>query len=250
LPPSWFEPELAERRRQCRIPKETTFRSQQQLALELLSPLWKSQRFGGHWIGCDESFQSQAGFLEQLPQPCYYLAEIASTRQVWVSQPGLSEKLKTEGCAVEQLLQIQPRLDWHTHPLAENGPILAAWTRVRVYVSVEPTAPSERWLLLCRQANGPIHYALSNAPVEISLKDLVRVSGALGAVRRCFQESQSALRFDRYEHRSWTAWHRHMRLALLAQLFLLTLQMKSKNHSNLGHPSAPARASSALLASP
>jgi SRSO17 transposase len=31
-----------------------------------------------------------------------------------------------------------------------------------------------------------------------------------------------------YEHRSWTAWHRHMRLVFLAQLFLLRLQIKFK----------------------
>jgi SRSO17 transposase len=31
-----------------------------------------------------------------------------------------------------------------------------------------------------------------------------------------------------YEHRSWTAWHRHMRLVCLAQLFLLRLQVKFK----------------------
>ena len=120
LPPSWFEPELAERRRQCRIPKETTFRSQQQLALELLSPLGKSQRFGGQWIGCDGSFENQEGFLERLPQPSYYLAEIARTHKVWVSPAGLCEKLKTEGCAVEELLQIKPRLDWQTHRLLSS----------------------------------------------------------------------------------------------------------------------------------
>lgn len=246
LPPSWFEPELAERRRQCRIPTETIFRSQQQLALELLSPLWKSQRFGGHWIGCDESFQSQAGFLEQLPQPCYYLAEIARTHKVWVSQAGLSEKLKTQGCAVEELLQIEPRLDWQTHRLSENGLIPATWARARVYLSAERTAPSQRWLLLRRQADGPIQYALSNAPGEISLRDLAGVSRAHGAVARCFQEGQSALRFDRYEHRSWTAWHRHMRLAFLAQLFLLRLPENSEPLEP-GPPVGLDRAGSALF---
>lgn len=251
LPPSWFEPELAERRRQCRIPTETTFQSQEQLALELLTPLGKTPRFGGQWIAWDSSFENQEVFLEKLPKDFYYLAQIASTRQMWVvSQEGLSEKLKTEGCGVEELLQIQSRLNWQTHRLSENEPVPATWARVRVDVSRERTAASQRWLLLRRQPNGPIQYALSNAPAEISLQDLVGVSQAHGSVARCFQESQSALRFDRYEHRSWTAWHRHMRLAFLAQLFLLRRQTKSKNRSNLGHPPAPDRANSALFASP
>ena len=47
-------------------------------------------------------------------------------------------------------------------------------------------------------------------------------------IERCFQEDKSELGLDHYEHRSWTAWHRHMRLVCLAQLFLLRLQIKFK----------------------
>jgi len=47
-------------------------------------------------------------------------------------------------------------------------------------------------------------------------------------IERCFQEDKSELGLDHYEHRSWTAWHRHMRLVFLAQLFLLRLQRKFK----------------------
>jgi SRSO17 transposase len=51
----------------------------------------------------------------------------------------------------------------------------------------------------------------------------------------CFEENKSELGLDHYEHRSWTAWHRHMRLVFLAQLFLLRLQTKFKksNRSRL-----------------
>ena len=73
-----------------------------------------------------------------------------------------------------------------------------------------------------------IKYALSNAPEDTSMKELVRVSGARWPIERCFQENKSELGLDHYEHRSWTAWHRHMRLVCLAQLFLLRLQIKFK----------------------
>ena len=58
--------------------------------------------------------------------------------------------------------------------------------------------------------------------------ELVRVSGARWPIERCFQEGKSELGLDHYEHRSWTAWHRHTRLVFLAQLFLLRLQLKFK----------------------
>src|ERR1017187_298540 len=52
---------------------------------------------------------------------------------------------------------------------------------------------------------------------------------------------QSELGLDHYEHRSWTAWHRHIRLVFLAQLFLVRLQIKFKKNSRVDlAPGAPA----------
>jgi SRSO17 transposase len=233
LPKGWFEPEFEERRKQCRIPEKTTFKTKQELALELLKPLLETNQFGGKWITCDCSFGNNEPFLEGLPQDFYYLAEIACTRKVWIKKTGIPEKLKTAGCTVEQLLKVKHLLNWQTHKISEGekGPIVAAFARVRVYLSAERTPESERWLLLRNDANRKIKYALSNAPEEIPMKELVRVSGARWPIERCFQEDKSELGLDHYEHRSWTAWHRHMRLVFLAQLFLLRLQIKFKKNA-------------------
>jgi SRSO17 transposase len=242
LPKCWFEPEFDERRQQCHIPKETIFQTKQELALALLSPLLKGKQFGGRWIACDCSFGNHEGFLEQLPKDFYYLAEIACTRKVWVKATGSDPKLETEGCTVEQLLKVKHLLNWQTHKIAEGekGPLVAAFARLRVYLSADRTPESERWLLLRNDANCRIKYALSNAPEETTMKELVRVSGARWPIERCFQEDKSELGLDHYEHRSWTAWHRHMRLVFLAQLFLLRLQIKFKKNAGVNlAPGAP-----------
>lgn len=233
LPKCWFEPEFAERRKQCRIPEKTTFKTKPELALELLKPLLETKQFGGKWMTCDCSFGNHESFLEELPKDFYYLAEIACTRKVWVKPTGLSEKLKTEGCTVEQLLKLKHLWHWQTHRISEGekGPIVAAFARARVYLSAERTPESQRWLLLRNEANHKIKYALSNAPADTPMKELVRVSGARWPIERCFQEDKSELGLDHYEHRSWTAWHRHMRLVFLAQLFLLRLQIKFKKNA-------------------
>ena len=131
------------------------------------------------------------------------------------------------------MLKVKHLLNWQTHKISEGekGPIVAAFARVRVYLSAERTPESERWLLLRNDAGGKIKYALSNAPEETPMTELVRVSGARWPIERCFQEDKSELGLDHYEHRSWTAWHRHMRLVFLAQLFLLRLQIKFKKNS-------------------
>jgi len=242
LPKSWFEPGSEERRAHCHIPLATTFKTQQQLALELLRPLLATQRFGGDWITCDCSFGNNEPFLEQLPKDFYYLAEIACTRKVWPKACAAKPQLEQTGCTVEQLLKVKGLLNWQTHKMAEGekGPLVAAFARIRVYLSPERTPESERWLLLRNDANCKIKYALSNAPQATPMIQLVRVSGARWPIERCFQEDKSELGLDHYEHRSWTAWHRHIRLVFLAQLFLVRLQIKFKKNSRVDLASSAA----------
>jgi SRSO17 transposase len=121
----------------------------------------------------------------------------------------------------------------------EKGPIVAAFARVRVYLSAERTPESERWLVLRNDPDGKIKYALSNAPQKVAMLELVRVSQARWPIERCFEEDKSELGLDHYEHRSWPAWHRQTRLVFLAQLFLVRLRQKLKKNSG---PDAPASA--------
>ena len=235
LPQCWFEPAWAERRKQCRIPETVTFQTKPQLALELLQPLLEKKLFKGRWITCDCSFGNNEAFLEQLPTDYYYLAEIACTRKVWIKKAPGHRKLEKEGCTVQTLVQTKKLINWQTHKVAEGekGPIVAGFARVRVYLSAERTAQSERWLVLRNDADGKIKYALSNAPEKLAMLQLVRVSQARWPIERCFEEDKSELGLDHYEHSSWTAWHRHMRLVFLAQLFLVRLRLKLKKNSGV-----------------
>lgn len=242
LPQCWFEPEWAQRREQCRIPEAITFQTKPQLAVELLQPLLKKKLFRGRWITCDCSFGNNEEFLEQLPKDFYYLAQIACTRKVWIKHAPGHRKLEREGCPVESLASNQKLLNWQTHKVAEGqkGPIVAGFARVRVYLKAERTAESERWLVLRNEADGQIKYALSNAAQKMAMLELVRVSQARWPIERCFEEDKSELGLDHYEHRSWTAWHRHTRLVFLAQLFLVRLRLKYKKNSRANPAASPA----------
>ena len=230
LPQCWFESDHEQHRQRCHVPQDLTFKTQQELALDLLKPLLATHQFGGRWITCDCSFGNNEAFLKQLPQDRYYLAEIACTRRVWPERCAANPQLEREGCTVEHLLSVKHLLHWQTHRIAEGqkGPLVASFARLRVYVSEDRSPESQRWLLLRNDANCKIKYALSNAPQETTMRELVRVSGARWPIERCFQEDKSELGLDHYEHRSWVAWHRHIRLVFLAQLFLVRLQIKFK----------------------
>ena len=244
LPKCWFDEDHAKRREDCLIPKDVQFQTKPQLALELLKPLWEDRRFAGHWVTADSSFGNNEEFLGGLPPGCLYLAEISSTRKVWIKAAPDHAHLKTAGCTVEQLVGEDGLLQWENHKLAEGekGPIVAAFARVRVYLDEERTAASERWLFLRNNPDHQIKYALSNAPKTMPMTCLIRVSIARWPIEQCFQEGKSDLGLDHYEHRSWPAWHRHTRLVFLAQLFLLRLQRRYKKS-----PGADAIAGSTTL---
>jgi SRSO17 transposase len=240
LPQCWFEPDHAERFVECGIPPETTFRTKPELAAELLQRLLPQKLFGGHWITCDCSFGNNEAFLASVPKDYYYLAEIACTHKVWLKDATGHPKLKKQGVTVESLVRVGSLLQWETHRVAEGekGPIVAGFARVRVCLKADRAVESERWLVLRNGPDNQIKYYLSNAPEEIAMIELVRGSAARWPIERCFEENKSELGLDHYEHRSWKAWHRHMRPVFLAQLFLLRLRKKLKKAPALTLPQA------------
>ena len=183
-----------------------------------------------------------------------YLAEIACTRRVWVQAAPGHPQWQTQGCVVEKLVATKGFLHWDNRKVAEGekGPIVAGFARLRVYVSAERTPETERTLLLRNDSNGKIKYCLSNAPEDTPMSEFVRVSAARWPVERCFNEDKGELGLDHYEHRSWPAWHHHMRLVFLAQLFLLRLRQKYKKSPGTDLAPGPAaiRMEPAASASP
>jgi SRSO17 transposase len=63
-------------------------------------------------------------------------------------------------------------------------------------------------------------YVLSNAAKDIPLPAVVRAHGARHRVEELFAEGKGEVGLSHYEVRSWTGWHHHMTLTLLALWFL------------------------------
>jgi hypothetical protein len=59
-------------------------------------------------------------------------------------------------------------------------------------LSAERTPESERWLLLRNDANHQIKYALSNAPEEIPMKELIEINRVL---ERQYVDDQGSIAF-------------------------------------------------------
>jgi SRSO17 transposase len=104
-----------------------------------------------------------------------------------------------------------------------KGPRLYDWA----HVPYGTAAPGWRKGLLVRRSiarpDEPTFY-LTHAPARTALADLARVAGTRWAIETCFEEAKGEVGLDQYEARSWTGWHRHVTLALLAHAYLAVLR--------------------------
>jgi SRSO17 transposase len=63
-------------------------------------------------------------------------------------------------------------------------------------------------------------FYLTWAPAGTSVSMLVRIAGMRWRIETCFEEAKGETGLDEYEVRSWTGWHRHITLSMLAHAYL------------------------------
>ncbi|HET6518334.1 MAG TPA: IS701 family transposase, partial [Geminicoccaceae bacterium] len=81
-------------------------------------------------------------------------------------------------------------------------------------------------LLIRRKIAQPdeLTFYLTLAPAAATLPELVRVAGARWTIEACFEAAKGEVGLDHYEVRSWTGWHRHITLAMLAHAYLTVIR--------------------------
>jgi SRSO17 transposase len=122
---------------------------------------------------------------------------------------------------VEDWLEDVPAKGWTRLSAGDGakGPRLYDWA----YLSYGIPPTGWKSGLLIRRKKGRPHqftYYLTWAPVDTSLATLVRVAGQRWTIESCFEEAKGETGLDQYEVRSWTGWHRHITLSMLAHAYL------------------------------
>ena len=91
------------------------------------------------------------------------------------------------------------------------------------------TVPT-RWLLVewPVDKDEPTDYWLSNMDDDTPLAELVRLAKIRWRIEHDYRELKTGLGLDHFEGRSFTGWHRHVTLAVLAQAFCTMLRLDPK----------------------
>jgi len=120
----------------------------------------------------------------------------------------------------------QPEQAWERKTLrsATKGRLRIELLHQRVWLWDKHSEQARCWHLVVRReidSPGEIKYSLSNAPADCSALKLARMQAQRYWIERSFQDAKSHLGMAHYQARGWPAWHRHMALVMMAQLFML-----------------------------
>jgi SRSO17 transposase len=244
LPESWAGDEA--RRATAKIPKNITFKTKPQIALEQIEAAYRQGLPRGVVLmdagyGNDSTLRAGISALD-LP----YVAGIKSNVLVW--PPGVSPLVPKpwsgrgkvpkrarreaghEPVSVKKLALSLPQEDWQTTAWREgtNDTLTSRFARIRVSVAEYDDQPgalgSPEWLLI-EWPEGepePTKYWLSTLPEDISLERLVDCAKLRWRIERDYQDLKQELGLGHYEGRGWRGFHHHATLCIAAYGFLIS----------------------------
>lgn len=243
LPKAWFDDDHAQKRSDCKIPKETTFRTKNEMAKEMIRNVVENRLFEVQCIGCDASFGSDHTFLDGLPESVRYFASVRENENVFREMPRVAVPENTSGKggrlkhprSLERPVSIKTietdeSVPWVKRSVAEGakGPVVAQIKCLRcVSCRTENRLfmpKSEIWVYIRKYEDGTVKYFVSNLPSDAGISELDGLATARWSIEQCFRECKSHLGMAHYETRSYPAWHRHMTLVAIAQLFVAVLR--------------------------
>ncbi len=248
LPESWIQD--AERRTEAGIPKAVEFRTKWQLALELIDEAraW-GLRAGVVWA--DAAYGEVTEFRQGLEaRECPYGVGVPSSLGVWTKPPQVHKlKARRRGRPPSvyhygaqrppSVREVAERARGWKQVRWREG--TKGWLQSRFYACrVQPShgfnqgQPPHRevWLLVewPRGEKEPTKYFLSDLPEHYTLRRLVRVAKSRWKIEQDYQQLKEELGLHHYEGRSWTGWHHHVTLVMLAHAFLTLEKLRSKKN--------------------
>ena len=251
LPREWVEEKTyAKRRQKCGVPDNITFQTKPALLLEMVKAVHTAGSLPFRWLTCDEAYDRDTAFLDQVGDYVWYLAEVAHNTQVWLTHPqtagpdwsGQGRKpTRVQLCPgqpqaqeVAAIAAALPPDQWTRQTIKEGtkGTLLADFAALRV-VAVRDGLPGPQvWLVFRRNPiTSELKSYLSNASAQTPLTTFVWLTGMRWPIETCFEHGKQEIGLGDYQLRSWTGWHHHMTLSILAHFFLVRLQLKLKDQA-------------------
>jgi SRSO17 transposase len=204
------------------------------------------------WVAADALYGDSPDFRDSVAEmDKWYFTEVRCSTLVWRRRPAVylpqwsgrgrrpnRLRLRTpnnRSSRVDELVRRIPKKAWTRAVVKEGskGPIVCDFACLRVTEARTSLPGPDVWLVIRRNVGNPseLKFYLSNAPADIPLPELVRLSGMRWPIEIIFEEGKGQVGLDEYQTRSWLGWHHHMTLSFLAHHFLVRLRVNLKERA-------------------
>ena len=239
LPKEWAK--RKRRRHKVGVPADVRFRTRHELALEMLDE--RGPLLPHAWISGDDELGRSSWFRQQLRlrSERYLLAVPCNTsvRDLTAAAPssaGGGRRRRVPFVSVQRWCVSLAESAWETVEVrdGEKGPLVVqvAWTLVQARTEGRVSDVAELLVVFReRQGDGSWKhdYLLSNAPLTTEVSEWARVFKAQHRIEECLKRAKKEAGLGDYQVRTWSGWHHHQTLALLATWFLTQETRRGKN---------------------
>jgi SRSO17 transposase len=231
LPQEWARDPA--RRSEAGVPPEVTFATKPALAQQMLARAFAAG-VPAAWVSGDEIYGDDGALRHWLVAGTHpYVLAVSSHHPLW---------LAGQQARADHLIAALPPEAWAplSAGMGSQGERLYAWACVQL---ADESAPgTAHWLLARRSLSDPTERAYFRvfAPADTPVATMVRVAGMRWAIEASFEDAKGVVGLDHYEVRKWTAWYRHITLALLAHAYLEITRLHA-NAEEKGARSASSR---------
>ena len=249
LPAKWAED--PERREATYVPEEITYRTQPEIARQLVEMLAK-KRLPFQWVLADDEFGRTRAFRDSI-------AALGKSYVVDVPENTVVRRVRKSG--------VVRKKSWEAKALAARVPV-SDWTYFHVRdgekrrIEVRATSLSiathrddNTWvpeiLLVIETTDGTQRwYCLARSSKEVvPLRELVRRAGMRHRVEEVFSEAKGEVGLDHFEVRAWHGWYHHATLCQMAHWFLVREKRRmGKKRRARHHQPDPGGTRTAVLA--
>lgn len=220
LPEEWTVDRV--RCREAGIPDEVGFATKGELAQRMLSRAFAAD-VPAKWVVGDTvyGYDEMRSWLEK--QGRNSVLAVPETHLIWIAG---------EPQPVGLVAALLPAEAWVVLSAGEGsqGPRLYEWAWLELAEEQEAGSDRGSWLLIRRSLSDPSKraYYRVRGPAGSTLDEAVHVAGSRWNIEEGLEEAKGEAGLDQYEVRTWTAWYRHITLALLAHAVLAVMQAQGK----------------------
>lgn len=197
----------------AKVPDQAAFATKPALAGQMIAAALDAA-VAAAWVSGDEVYGQDPHLRHLLEErQVGYVLAIAGNRRVNLEGTDLP--------AAQISAKVADR-HWHHYSAGTGakGPRYYAWAWARI----DADHSGHHWLLIRRNiTTGDLAFYRCYAPTPMPLLALVRIAGVRWAVEESFQAAKGQVGLDHYQVRTWTGWHRHITLAMLALAFLAAI---------------------------